>query len=40
VLANTDKRRIMLWQTISVAAWAIGTGILMMLGVDLYNSSI
>jgi len=39
VLANTDKRRIMLWQTISVAAWAIGTGILM-LGVDLYNSSI
>ncbi|MCY7486273.1 hypothetical protein [Paenibacillus alvei] len=25
-LANVDKKRLMTWQTISVAAWAIGTG--------------
>lgn len=37
VLSNANKRNIMFWQTISVAAWGIGTGVLVLLGIDLYS---
>lgn len=38
VLCNANKRNIMFWQTISVAAWGIGTGVLVLLGIDLYST--
>lgn len=38
VLSNANKRNIMFWQTISVAAWGIGTGVLVLLGIDLYST--
>ncbi|WP_226530652.1 small multi-drug export protein [Metabacillus niabensis] len=38
IIAKASKKNIIIWQTISIIIWAIGTGILLILGVDLYNN--
>lgn len=37
IMSGASKRYVLLWQTISIIVWALGTGILVALGVDLIN---
>lgn len=38
IIANANKNNIILWQTISIIIWALGTGLLLVFGVDIYNN--
>lgn len=37
VVSGADKRYVMLWQTISIIVWAVGTGLLFYWGFDLFG---
>ncbi len=37
IVAGASKARVALWQTISIIIWAVGTGLLVMFGVDIYH---
>ncbi|WP_313428198.1 small multi-drug export protein [Siminovitchia terrae] len=38
IIAKANKKNIILWQTVSIVIWAIGTGVLLIYGVDIYNN--
>ncbi|MGE7625243.1 small multi-drug export protein [Viridibacillus sp. NPDC096237] len=38
IIAKVNKKNIILWQTISIVIWAVGTGVLLIYGVDIYNN--
>lgn len=38
IIAKANKKNIILWQTISIVIWAVGTGVLLIYGVDIYNN--
>ncbi|MED3383303.1 small multi-drug export protein [Bacillus subtilis] len=38
LIAKASKKNIITWQTVSIVIWAIGTGILLIHGIDIYNS--
>lgn len=38
IIAKANKRNIILWQTISIIIWAVGSGVLLIYGVDIYNN--
>lgn len=38
IIAKANKKNIILWQTISIVIWAVGTGVLLIYGVDFYNN--
>ncbi|RDW15129.1 small multi-drug export protein [Oceanobacillus chungangensis] len=38
IIAKANKKNIILWQTISIVIWAVGTGVLFIYGVDIYNN--
>lgn len=38
IIAKANKKNIIVWQTISIVIWAVGTGILLIYGVDIYNN--
>ncbi|MCJ2148241.1 small multi-drug export protein [Bacillus paralicheniformis] len=38
IIAKANKKRIILWQTVSIVMWAVGTGVLLIFGVDIYNN--
>jgi Putative small multi-drug export protein len=35
ILANADKKKIMLWQLISIVLWAVGMGVVVLSGVNI-----
>lgn len=37
IIAKANIKNIILWQTISIVIWAVGTGVLLIYGVDIYN---
>jgi hypothetical protein len=37
IMARATKKNVILWQTVSIVFWAVGTGILLIYGVDIYN---
>lgn len=38
IIAKANKKDIIVWQTISIVIWAVGIGILLIYGVDIYNN--
>lgn len=34
IVSGADKRHVLLWQTISIIVWSVGTGLLVFLGMD------
>lgn len=38
IIAKANIKNIILWQTISIVIWAVGTGVLLIYGVDIYNN--
>lgn len=38
LIAKASKKNIITWQTVSIVIWAIGTGILLIHGIDIYNN--
>lgn len=38
LIGNANTKKIVLWQSISIVIWAIGTGVLLFYGVDIYNT--
>jgi hypothetical protein len=37
VAAGASKERVIIWQTISIILWGIGSGLLIYYGVDIYH---
>ncbi|MBP2257806.1 small multi-drug export protein [Virgibacillus alimentarius] len=37
MMAGATRRQVIIWQFISITAWGIGTGILLIYGIDVYN---
>lgn len=38
IIAKANIKNIILWQSISIVIWAVGTGVLLIYGVDIYNN--